>query len=246
VTALEVIGADVHYGQVHAVRGVDLHVDDGEVVVVVGPNGAGKSSLLNAVSGLVPLTGGTVRVHDRDVTGLEPHRIARTGLVQVPEGRRVFGPLTVEENLRQGAYALRDRARTAELFEQVVAMFPILGQRRRGAAGLLSGGEQQMLAFGRALMADPQALMLDEPSMGLSPALVDQVIEAVRAIASRGLSILMVEQNASAAFDVADRAYVLDQGSVVLTGPVSEVSEDPRVLESFLGVSGSGPRQAPG
>jgi branched-chain amino acid transport system ATP-binding protein len=241
VTALEVIGADVHYGQVHAVRGIDLHVDDGEVVVVVGPNGAGKSSLLNAVSGIVPLTGGTVRVQDRDVTGLEPHRIARTGLIHVPEGRRVFGPLTVEENLRQGAYSLRDRARTAELFEQVLTMFPILGERRRGAAGLLSGGEQQMLAFGRALMADPRVLMLDEPSMGLSPALVDQVIEAVRGIASRGLSILMVEQNASAAFAVADRAYVLDQGAVALTGPVAEVSGDPRVLESFLGVSGSGP-----
>lgn len=237
MTALEVRGAGVHYGKVHAVREVDLHVDAGEVVVVVGPNGAGKSSLLNAMTGLVPLSAGAVLLGGTDVTGREPHRIARAGLVLVPEGRRVFGPLTVEENLRMGAYGLRDRRRRDELLERVYGMFGVLAERRRGAAGLLSGGEQQMLAFGRALMADPRVLLLDEPSMGLAPALVDRVIDAVRDIAAQGLSILMVEQNAAAAFDVATRAYVLDQGSVTLTGPVDEVSRDPRVLEAFLGIT---------
>lgn len=237
MTALEVRGAGVHFGKVHAVREVDLHVDPGEVVVVVGPNGAGKSSLLNALTGLVPLSAGSVLLDGTDVTGREPHRIARAGLVLVPEGRRVFGPLTVEENLRMGAYGLRDRRRRDELLDRVYGMFGVLAERRRGTAGLLSGGEQQMLAFGRALMADPRVLLLDEPSMGLAPALVDRVIDAVRDIAAQGLSILMVEQNAAAAFDVAARAYVLDQGSVTLTGPVDEVSRDPRVLEAFLGIT---------
>lgn len=236
MTALEVQKANVHYGGVHAVRDVDLHVDVGEVVVVVGPNGAGKSSLLNAVSGLVPLSSGTASVGGQDITGRPPHRIAQVGLVQVPEGRRVFGPLTVEENLRMGGYTLGKRGRTDDLLARAYDMFPILKERRRGAAGLLSGGEQQMLAFGRALMGDPHTLMLDEPSMGLAPALVDRVIEAIRDIAGQGLSILMVEQNAAAAFGVASRAYVLDQGSVTLTGPVSEVAHDPRVLEAFLGI----------
>ena len=236
MSALEVRGANVHYGGVHAVRDVDLHVDEGEVVVVVGPNGAGKSSLLNALSGLVPLSSGTASVSGQDITGAQPHKIARLGLVQVPEGRRVFGPLTVEENLRMGGYTLGRRGRMEELLERVYDMFPILKDRSHGAAGLLSGGEQQMLAFGRALMADPHTLMLDEPSMGLAPNLVDRVIEAIRDIAAQGLSILMVEQNAAAAFGVASRAYVLDQGEVTLTGPVSEVSTDPRVLEAFLGI----------
>lgn len=237
MTALEVVGVDVHHGAVHAVRGVDLRVEDGEVVVVVGPNGAGKSSLLNAVSGLVPLTAGRVLAAGVDVTGQQAHRIARSGLVQVPEGRHVFGPLSVEDNLLQGAYGLRSKARTAELLDRVLTMFPVLADRRKGAAGLLSGGEQQMLAFGRALMADPTTLMLDEPSMGLSPALVDQVVEAIRDIAAQGLSILMVEQNAAAAFGVASRAYVLDQGSITLTGPVEQVADDPRVVEAFLGIA---------
>ena len=237
MTALEVHAANVHYGGVHAVRDVDLHVDEGEVVVVVGPNGAGKSSLLNALSGLVPLSSGRASVDGHDITGRPPHRIAQLGLVQVPEGRRVFGPLTVEENLRMGGYTLRKRGRMDELLARAYDMFPILKERRLGAAGLLSGGEQQMLAFGRALMADPHTLMLDEPSMGLAPNLVDRVIEAIRDIAAQGLSILMVEQNAAAAFGVASRAYVLDQGSVTLTGPVQEVSTDPRVLEAFLGIT---------
>jgi branched-chain amino acid transport system ATP-binding protein len=236
MTTLEIAGVNVHHGRIHAVRDVDLEVGEGEVVVVVGPNGAGKSSLLNAISGINRTSSGRVLLDGTDIAGAEPHRIARLGLVQVPEGRRVFGPLTVEENLALGAYTVRDRARVGELLSRVLGMFPVLAERRRSAAGLLSGGEQQMLAFGRALMADPRVLMLDEPSMGLSPALVDQVIGTIKDIAAQGLSMLMVEQNAAAAFSVASRAYVLDQGQVTLTGPVSTVSEDPRVLEAFLGI----------
>ena len=235
--AIDARGINVHYGRVHAVRDVDLHVERGEVVVVVGPNGAGKSSLLGALSGLLPLTSGSVQLDGADVTGSPAHRIARLNLSQVPEGRRIFAPLTVEENLRLGAYTLHDRSKVKELLDETLTMFPILSKRFRSPAGLLSGGEQQMLAFGRALMSQPRTLLLDEPSMGLSPALVDQIIESIRTIATGGLSILMVEQNASAAFGVANRAYILDQGTITLEGPVDEVSADPRVLEAFLGVS---------
>lgn len=240
MTAIEVTGINVRYGMVHAVRDVDLHVNEGEVVVVVGPNGAGKSSLLNAMSGLVAPSSGRILVGGSDVSRRPAHKIARLGLVQVPEGRRIFGPLTIEENLMLGGYALRDRARRDSLLATVFEMFPILAERRNSPAGLLSGGEQQMLAFGRALMSDPHTLLLDEPSMGLSPALVDRVIESIRQIAARGLSILMVEQNATAAFDVADRAYILDQGSVSLEGPVEVVAKNPKVLEAFLGVTEDG------
>ncbi|MDF2444436.1 MAG: branched-chain amino acid transport system ATP-binding protein [Subtercola sp.] len=237
MTALEITGLNVHYGKVHAVRDVDLHVESGEVVVVVGPNGAGKSSLLAALSGLVTPSAGRIEMAGTDITGRSAHRIARLGMVQVPEGRRIFAPLTIEENLKLGAYTVRDRARVKELTGTVLEMFPILAERLYSPAGLLSGGEQQMLAFGRALMADPHTILLDEPSMGLSPALVDRVIDAIRLISERGLSILMVEQNASAAFGVANRVYILDQGSVSVEGSVAEVSADPRVLEAFLGVT---------
>ncbi|MBC7630382.1 MAG: ABC transporter ATP-binding protein [Flavobacterium sp.] len=238
MATLEIHGANVRYGRVQAVRDVDLTVDEGEVVVVVGPNGAGKSSLMGAISGIVPLKSGTVEFEGKVISGTAPHKIARRGLVQVPEGRRIFAPLTVEENLMVGAYARRGKHEIAEDLDKVFAMFPILRERRDGAAGLLSGGEQQMLAFGRALMGKPHILLIDEPSMGLAPALVDQVIAAIARIASEGIAILMVEQNAHAAFGVAHRAYVLDQGSVKLTGSAAEVASDPRVVEAFLGVAG--------
>lgn len=237
MSMLEIESVDVRYGEVHAVRGVSLVVEEAEVVVVVGPNGAGKSSLMGAVSGVIRSSAGRVRLQGRDVTRLAPHRIARAGLVQVPEGRRIFAPLTVEENLLIGAYSRRVKAEVRADFARVVDMFPILQERRDMPAGLLSGGEQQMLAFGRALMAKPRLLLVDEPSMGLAPALVDQVTAAIAAIARDGISILMVEQNATAAFGVADRAYVLDQGEVSLSGAAADVARDPRVLEAFLGVA---------
>jgi branched-chain amino acid transport system ATP-binding protein len=236
VSSLDVEGLIVRYGQFTAVHGIDLHVDDGEVVVVLGANGAGKSSTLNALSGAVKPAAGTVTFDGAPIAGKPSHRVARRGLVQVPEGRHVIGPLSVQENLLLGAYGTRSKARRSEILASVFEMFPVLETRRDGPAGLLSGGEQQMLAFGRALMADPRMLLLDEPSMGLAPVMIDRVMEAVRAIAARGISILMVEQNATAAFAVASRAYVLEQGEVVLEGPAEKVADDPRVLQAFLGL----------
>ncbi|MBD8605489.1 ABC transporter ATP-binding protein [Aeromicrobium fastidiosum] len=242
MATLEIHAANVRYGKVHAVRDVDLTVDQGEVVVVVGPNGAGKSSLMGAISGIVALESGRLEFEGADISGMAPHKIARRGLIQVPEGRHIFAPLTVEENLMVGAYARKGKQEIRDDLDKIFGMFPILEQRRDGMAGLLSGGEQQMLAFGRALMGKPHILLIDEPSMGLAPALVDQVIAAIARIASEGIAILMVEQNAHAAFGVADRAYVLDQGTVVLTGAASDVSSDPRVVEAFLGVAEVGDR----
>lgn len=238
VPVLETEGLCVSYGAIGALRGIDLRVEEGEVVVVVGPNGAGKSSLLNAISGVVSPRAGQVRSRGRDITGWPSHRLARTGIVQVPEGRRVFVPLTVEENLLLGGYAQRDRKRQAELLGWIYDMFPRLRERRDSPAGLLSGGEQQMVAFGRALMSDPYLMLLDEPSMGLAPVMVDVVTEAVAAFSARGLSILMVEQNAEAAFSVANRAYVLELGEIVLSGKAADVAADPQVLVSFLGGGG--------
>jgi branched-chain amino acid transport system ATP-binding protein len=238
MATLEVTGLEVRYGQLTAVAGIDLRLGDGEVVVVLGANGAGKSSTLNAICGAIRPAAGHVRLDGVDVARRPSHRIARLGLVQVPEGRHIIAPLSVEDNLLLGAYTLRSRARRAELLAGVYELFPILHERRERAGGVLSGGEQQMLAFGRALMADPSVLLLDEPSMGLSPAMVDTVMDAVAEIArTRALSILMVEQNATAALDVASRAYVMEQGEVVLEGSSAEVADDPLVLRAFLGIS---------
>jgi len=242
---LEVRELAVRYGLFTAVHGIDLVVDKGEVVVVLGANGAGKTSALNAISGAVPAAAGSsVSFDGTDITKAPAHRIVGHGLVQVPEGRRVIGPLTVEENLLLGAYRLRSKARRAELLERAYEMFPILAERRASAAGLLSGGEQQMLAFGRALMSEPRMLLLDEPSMGLAPIMIDQVMAAVGQIAARGFSILMVEQNASAAFAIATRGYVLSQGEVVLEGPSEKLIDDPLVTEAFLGLDAAGARSS--
>jgi branched-chain amino acid transport system ATP-binding protein len=191
---------------------------------------------MNALVGAVAPAAGRVRFDGRDITGKPSHVAAAAGLVLVPEGRRIIGPLTVEENLLLGAYRTRSAARVRELLDEVYELFPILHERRHSAGGLLSGGEQQMLAFGRALMAEPKVLLLDEPSMGLAPVIVDRIIESVAKIAARGLSILMVEQNASAAFELATYAYVLEQGEVILHGPVERVKDDPLVMRAFLGL----------
>ncbi len=236
MASLEVHGLVVRYGHLTAVHGLDLRLEQGQVAVVLGANGAGKTSTLNAVSGAVRPAGGTIAFEGRDITGWPSHRVSRAGLVQVPEGRRIIGPLTVEDNLRLGAYHLRPKSRLGGLLREVYDLFPILDERRDRAGGLLSGGEQQMLAFGRALMAQPKVLMLDEPSMGLAPVVVDTVIDAVGRIAERGISILMVEQNAAAAFELASHAYVLEQGELILEGPVEDVRHDPLVLRAFLGL----------
>jgi branched-chain amino acid transport system ATP-binding protein len=237
VTAvLEVSELVVGYGAVTAVQGVDLVLESGSVAVVIGANGAGKSSLINAVSGIVPARSGSVRFRGEEILGRPAHVVAAKGVVQVPEGRRIFGPLTVEENLALGAYTTRSARRRQEILDSVYTTFPVLAERRRSTAGLLSGGQQQMVALGRALMADPSVLLLDEPSMGLAPVMVDVVIDAIETMAKAGeLSILLVEQNAAAALSVASHAYVVENGKVVLAGPVAEIRDDPAVARAFLG-----------
>ncbi|GAA4550766.1 ABC transporter ATP-binding protein [Pseudonocardia xishanensis] len=234
---LEVSGLVVGYGAVTAVQGVDLVLEAGTVAVVIGANGAGKSSLINAVSGLVPARSGSVRFRGEEILGRPAHTIAAQGVVQVPEGRRIFAPLTVEENLALGAYTTRSAKRRREILDSVYTTFPVLAERRSSVAGLLSGGQQQMVALGRALMADPTVLLLDEPSMGLAPVMVDVVIDAIEEMARAGeLSILLVEQNAAAALSVASHAYVVENGLVVLSGPVAEIRDDPAVARAFLGL----------
>jgi branched-chain amino acid transport system ATP-binding protein len=233
---LEVEGLEVRYGPVVAVRDVHLKLEEGQVAVVLGANGAGKTSTMNAIVGAVPAAAGRIVHRGEDVSRWPSHRVARHGLVEVPEGRRIIGPLTVEENLLLGAYNVTSRKRRDELLEEVFGLFPILRERRGSPGGLLSGGEQQMLAFGRALMGEPRTMLLDEPSMGLAPSVIDRVIEAVEQIAQRGISILMVEQNAVAAFEVASYVYVLEQGEVILEGAAEDVRDDPLVVRAFLGL----------
>jgi branched-chain amino acid transport system ATP-binding protein len=241
---LEIAELHVRYATAEAVRGVSLSASPGRVTLVLGANGAGKTSTLRAAAGLVPVHAGRVTLDGRDVTGLAPHRIVRAGTVLVPEGRRVFAPLTVEENLVLGGYTV-SRERSAEALERVYGMFPILRERRGGPAGLLSGGEQQMLAFGRALMSSPRAIMLDEPSMGLAPTMVESVLEAVRAMADDGLSVLLVEQNAELGLEVADDVVAMARGEVVFSGPAGQARSHASVLRAFLGeaaLTGSDPR----
>jgi branched-chain amino acid transport system ATP-binding protein len=226
----------VRYGRLTAVDGVDLEVTAGRVHVVLGPNGAGKSSALRGICGSVRPATGTITLRGRDVTGWPAWRAARAGLVLVPEGREIVAPLSVEENMLLGAYPNRSADHRRRTLADVYGMFPVLAQRSSAPGGLLSGGEQQMLAFGRALMADPAVMLLDEPSMGLAPVMVERVLGAVREIADRGIAVLMVEQNATA-LDLADEASVMERGRLVLTGPAVDVGEDPRVVKAFLGVA---------
>jgi branched-chain amino acid transport system ATP-binding protein len=232
---LEVTDLHVRYGGAVAVRGVDLHVDQGEVSVVLGANGAGKTSSLRAVCGQLRQSAGKVRWDGSDISSWPSYRVARAGLVLVPEGRKVFAPLSVEENLLLGAYTNRSKRRRQELMDQVLAMFPGLADRRRQLAGLLSGGEQQMLAFGRAMMAEPRVILMDEPSMGLAPVMVDVVMSSIGEIAETGIGVLMVEQNAMAALDVGSRAVVLERGEIVLAGTAEEMKTHPDVVRAFLG-----------
>lgn len=224
----------VHYGRVRAVDGVELTARAGRVHVLLGANGAGKSSTMLATCGTVRPTGGRVLLNGMDVTGKRAWQVARAGMVLVPEGRRIVAPLSVEENLLLGGYSNRSAASRSRTLAEVYEMFPVLAERRSAPGGLLSGGEQQMLAFGRALMADPRVILLDEPSMGLAPVMVDTVMAAVRRIADRGIAVAMVEQNATA-LDIADEASVLEQGRIVLSGPPAEIGDDPRLEGAFLG-----------
>ena len=223
------------YGRIEVLHGVSLEVAEGEIVTLVGSNGAGKTTLLRAISGVQPTTGGTIRFAGQPIDGLAPHRRVMRGIAQVPEGRQVFAPLTVHDNLRLGAYQRGDREVAADL-DEMYAIFPALAEKRQVQAGALSGGQQQMLAIARALMARPKLILLDEPSMGLAPRLVDQIFAIVADLKRRGLTVLLVEQNAHAALAIADRGYVIETGSINLSGTGRELLDDARVRTAYLGV----------
>ncbi len=234
---LEVDDLRVAYGHVEAVRGVSLRVPEGRIITLIGPNGAGKTSILSALAGLVRPAGGRVRLAGEDVTGLPAHRTVAAGLALVPEGRAILGRMTIEENLVLAGERRLAPAALRAAIEDEYRRFPVLGERRGSLAGSLSGGQQQMLAFARALLARPRVLLLDEPSMGLSPILVQQVFDTVRAIHREGRTILLVEQNARLALAVSDHAYVVERGRLVLEGPSRDLEKDPRVQAAYLGRS---------
>jgi branched-chain amino acid transport system ATP-binding protein len=232
---LEVTDLTVRYGGVTALSGLSLTVGAGETVALLGNNGAGKTTTLSAISGLVRPSGGDIRYEDESVAGASPPAIVARGLVHVPEGRRIFSTLTVHENLLLGGYLVRDGRKLAERIDRVYALLPRLAERRGQEGGTLSGGEQQMLAIGRALVAGPRLLMLDEPSMGLAPLVVAAVMEVIRDVSADGTAVLLVEQNAKAALGVARRGYVIENGRCALAGSAAELSADPRVTEAYLG-----------
>ena len=231
---LEVRGLEVGYGGIRAVKGVDFEVGEGELVCLIGANGAGKSTTLRAVCALLAARAGSIRYDGMDIAGTPVHELPRRGLVMVPEGRGIFAQLTVEENLAMGAF-MRDDGDVARDMERRYETFPRLKERRRQTAGTLSGGEQQMLAMGRALMARPKLLLLDEPSMGLAPRLVAKIFEIVREISKEGVTILLVEQNARLALEVASRGYVMESGNITLAGESAKLLADPKVREAYLG-----------
>jgi branched-chain amino acid transport system ATP-binding protein len=225
-------GIEAGYGRVRVLHGVSVTVSPGEVVALVGANGAGKSTLLRAATGMIGLTGGAIRLGDRDLTAASIERIARAGVAHVPEGRRLFPGLTLRDNLRLGGWRVHN-----DDIERVLAMFPSLVPRLNSAAGLLSGGEQQMCAIGRALMGRPEILLIDELSLGLAPVIVDELIGRLADIAAAGTGVLLVEQDVGAAFEVANRAYVLENGRIVLSGDAAELIDDPRVRAAYLGLA---------
>ncbi len=225
----------VSYGGIQAVKGIDVVVRKGELVCLIGANGAGKTTTLKGICGLLPLKSGHVRYDGRDVTGMRSFRLVRRGLVMVPEGRGMFGALTIEENLAMGAYIRDDRAAIRDDVERVFTLFPRLKERRRQTAGTLSGGEQQMLAMGRALMSRPRLLLLDEPSMGLAPLMVHKVFETIIAVSGEGVTILLIEQNAKLALEVSHRGYVMESGEITLDGEAAALLHNPKVRSAYLG-----------
>jgi branched-chain amino acid transport system ATP-binding protein len=233
---LEVDNVFTYYGNIQALKGISLSVQEAEIVTLIGANGAGKSTTLKTISGSLSPREGSIRLGGEDLREYKAHEIVSKGVVQVPEGRRVFGRLNVTENLEMGAYSQNDRKKIAENIEKVFSMFPRLQERRNQLAGTLSGGEQQMLAIGRALMADPRVLLLDEPSMGLAPVLVDSIFEKIEELHKMGTTILLVEQNARLALQVADRGYVLQTGKIVLSGTAEELRTNEMIQKAYLGI----------
>ena len=232
---LELENVHTYYGNIHALKGISITVEEGEIVTLIGGNGAGKSTTLNTISGLLRPREGSIRLEGEDLTRCPPHEIVNKGVIQVPEGRLIFGRLTVRENLEMGAFSCHDRKKIAENLERVFALFPRLEERQGQVGGTLSGGEQQMLATGRALMANPRVLLMDEPSMGLAPVLVDSTFDTIRQLHQDGTTILLVEQNARVALQVASRGYVLQTGEIILDDTADNLRRDETVRKSYLG-----------
>jgi branched-chain amino acid transport system ATP-binding protein len=232
---LQVKGLKVRYGNVEALHGIDLEVRQGEIVTILGANGAGKTTTLQTISALLRPSAGEIRFEGEVAHTVKAHQLVRQGIAQAPEGRRIFGTLTVRENLDLGAFTRTDQAEIAASRQRVYALFPVLQQRQGQLAGTLSGGEQQMLAIGRALMAKPRLLLLDEPSLGLAPLLVRAIFQVIREINAQGVTVLLVEQNARAALKLAHRGYVMEVGRIVHEGPAAELAADPKVLNAYLG-----------
>ena len=232
---LEVNNLNVYYGMIHAIKGVSFEVNEGEIIALIGANGAGKTTILHTVSGLISPKTGNVMFEGRDITKTPAHQIVSLGMAQVPEGRRVFAQMTVLQNLRMGAYTRSDKDEVEKTLEMVFKRFPRLSERRAQPAGTLSGGEQQMLAMGRALMSHPKIILMDEPSMGLSPILVNEIFDIVQSVNSAGTTVLLVEQNAKKALAVANRAYVLETGNIVKEGDAKELMNDDAIRKAYLG-----------
>jgi branched-chain amino acid transport system ATP-binding protein len=235
VALLELSDVHTYYGAIHALRGVSMKVEEGEIVTLIGSNGAGKSTTLRTISGLLRPREGEIKLRDERIDGRRPHEIVALGICQAPEGRRVFARMSVHENLEMGAFARHDKSAIAADFERVYGLFPRLKERTAQRAGTLSGGEQQMLAIGRALMAAPRVLLLDEPSMGLAPILVEQIFEIIRTINASGTTVLLVEQNALMALGIAKRGYILQTGEIVLTDSAAKLRQNPAVRKAYLG-----------
>ena len=235
MSLLEVNDLHVYYGVIQALKGISFHVEKGEIVALIGANGAGKTTTLHTISGLLRAKQGTIRYQDTDITKMAGHKIVTLGIAQVPEGRRVFPDLTVLANLKLGAYTRKDKAEMDETLKMVYERFPRLEERKNQTAGTLSGGEQQMLAMGRALMSHPQLILMDEPSMGLSPLLVNEIFDIIQKINADGTTVLLVEQNAKKALSVANRAYVMETGTISMEGNAEDLLENPQIQKAYLG-----------
>ncbi len=232
---LKVENIQVYYGMINAIKGVSFEVNEGEVIALIGANGAGKTTILHTVTGLVAPKSGHVFFEGKDLTKIPAHKIVYLGMAHVPEGRRIFQQLTVYENLKLGAFSITDKVQIEKNLNYVYMHFPRLAERKNQIAGTLSGGEQQMLAMGRALMSNPKIILMDEPSMGLSPLLVNEIFKIISEVSKDGTTVLLVEQNAKKALSIADRAYVLETGNIVMEGKASELLNDPRIREAYLG-----------
>ena len=232
---LEIESLEVYYGAINALKGISFNVEQGEIIALIGANGAGKTTTLHTITGLIPARSGTIRLNGKDITKIPAHKIVSMGMAHVPEGRRVFAQLSVYENLMLGAYTRKYKAEISENLEKVFERFPRLKERRTQSAGTLSGGEQQMLAMGRALMSKPEIILMDEPSMGLSPLYVNEIFDIIREINKSGTTVLLVEQNAKKALSMANRAYVLETGSISLSGDAKELMNNEDVKKAYLG-----------